>query len=330
MTIASDAFHGADQPTNGTPPTLFSAPSRSGIGDARHRRWVSDPTDPTPRQLPAALFDVRELDEDTSDLSRKDGLVPMWTVEEDLLILQLVDTYGKRWSKIAAHLPGRTDNGVRNRWNRMQRAQVLRESRGAEAGYRCRRCGQPKRGHICAALTRAGEAPAGDELEEQAQALTRLAADKMRPPAVCVESSVESSSVDDFAQGSGVLSAEEQQQLSHLAAAADSIMKQFPPELSSRTSSFDEAGLDIDELLQRLQRHELDGEARVEESSASAPPFPPTLLPKRTASADFFMDLDSMLEELQRGELQRHSLAHIGRGVSSPFSKRSSIRVHAS
>merc|ERR1719446_1003964 len=49
--------------------------------------------------------------------------VPMWTVEEDLLILQLVEQHGKRWSKIAAHLPGRTDNGVRNRWNRMELAQ---------------------------------------------------------------------------------------------------------------------------------------------------------------------------------------------------------------
>ena len=45
----------------------------------------------------------------------------MWTVEEDLLILQLVERYGRKWSKIAACLPGRTDNGVRNRWNRMEK-----------------------------------------------------------------------------------------------------------------------------------------------------------------------------------------------------------------
>ena len=108
--------------------------------------------------------------------SKKD--VPMWTVEEDLLILQLVEQHGKRWSKIASHLPGRTDNGVRNRWNRMERAQVLRQKRGPAAGYRCRRCGEPKRGHICAARTM-GEQPEGDELTMKAALLTELSANAM-------------------------------------------------------------------------------------------------------------------------------------------------------
>jgi len=93
----------------------------------------------------------------------------MWTVEEDLLILQLYEQYGKRWSKIASHLPGRTDNGVRNRWNRMERAQVLRKSR-LTSGYRCRRCGEPKRGHICAARTLHG----GDEVPEDEEAKEAL------------------------------------------------------------------------------------------------------------------------------------------------------------
>ena len=109
--------------------------------------------------------------------SKKD--VPMWTVEEDLLILQLVEKHGKRWSKIASHLPGRTDNGVRNRWNRMERAQVLRKARGPAAGYRCRRCGEPKRGHICAART-VGEVAEGEDLHKQAAALTELSAMAMK------------------------------------------------------------------------------------------------------------------------------------------------------
>jgi len=100
----------------------------------------------------------------------------MWTVEEDLFILQLVEQHGKRWSKIAAHLPGRTDNGVRNRWNRMERAQLIKKNRGVSAGYRCRRCGEPKRGHICAARMMLNETPEGDDLHMKAVALTEISA----------------------------------------------------------------------------------------------------------------------------------------------------------
>jgi len=106
--------------------------------------------------------------------------VPMWTVEEDLLILQLVEQHGKRWSKIAAHLPGRTDNGVRNRWNRMERAQLIKKNRGPAMGYRCRRCGEPKRGHICAARMMLSETPEGEDLQIKAAALTEISAQALK------------------------------------------------------------------------------------------------------------------------------------------------------
>ena len=60
----------------------------------------------------------------------------MWTPEEDEKFLRLVEKYGKRWSKIASHLPGRTDNGVRNRWNRMEKAHVQRAQNGAVGSSR--------------------------------------------------------------------------------------------------------------------------------------------------------------------------------------------------
>jgi len=127
-----------------------------------------------------SMFTPEELAQPKQpNYSKKD--VPMWTVEEDLLILQLVDQHGKKWSKIAAHLPGRTDNGVRNRWNRMERAHVIKQRRPAGAGYRCRRCGEPKRGHICAArVLGLFDEPEGDDLHLKAVALTDLSAKAMQ------------------------------------------------------------------------------------------------------------------------------------------------------
>ncbi|KAL9461048.1 hypothetical protein AB3S75_004110 [Citrus x aurantiifolia] len=38
------------------------------------------------------------------------------TLEEQLLILELHSRWGNRWSKLAQHLPGRTDNEIKNYW----------------------------------------------------------------------------------------------------------------------------------------------------------------------------------------------------------------------
>ena len=40
-----------------------------------------------------------------------------WTPEEDALLIQYHNQFGNAWVKIAALMPGRSDNSIKNRWN---------------------------------------------------------------------------------------------------------------------------------------------------------------------------------------------------------------------
>lgn len=106
---------------------------------------------------------------ETGGTARDMKTVP-WTSSEDKVICEGVEEHGFKWSLISLTLPGRTDNAVRNRWHRLEQARRWREEMQAQyqaasangapinpiampgsayPGYKCRRCGQPKRGHVC-------------------------------------------------------------------------------------------------------------------------------------------------------------------------------------
>mgnify|MGYP002632167572 CR=1 FL=1 len=70
-----------------------------------------------------------------------------WTAEEDDLMIELVRLHGLKWQDIIVEFPGRTTASLRNRWSRLH-------TFGGGVGKKiCRRCGAPRRGHICRGLT---------------------------------------------------------------------------------------------------------------------------------------------------------------------------------
>jgi len=114
-----------------------------------------------------------------------------WSPEEDSLLLEMINTTGKKWKFISEQLQmyERTPAMVRNRYLRITRGRWLTEQ--GQSKNRCGYCHQLKRGHVCPKrpsameVTEAGFIPvAGFQLQLNPLASSVQAEMLPMPPAV--------------------------------------------------------------------------------------------------------------------------------------------------
>jgi hypothetical protein len=74
-----------------------------------------------------------------------------WAASESSRLVELMAKHGRNWSLISLQL-GRTTASVRNRVGRMHKTR-------SSKGQLCKRCGEPRAGHVCKAQLRDAASP---------------------------------------------------------------------------------------------------------------------------------------------------------------------------
>jgi hypothetical protein len=82
---------------------------------------------------------VRQCRDRWNHYLSRNASVP-WTSEEDALLVRMVETYGRKWARLATFFPNRTDFSLKARWSQIY-PRVARSP--SPPHFRCRERSQP-------------------------------------------------------------------------------------------------------------------------------------------------------------------------------------------
>jgi len=85
----------------------------------QHHTQLAEPPAAAPA-APASYSTALTVAPPAAPMGRNGAERKEWTTVEDDIIRELMSVHGCKWRRIAAQLPGRSDDAVRNRWNRLK------------------------------------------------------------------------------------------------------------------------------------------------------------------------------------------------------------------
>ncbi|XVE52359.1 hypothetical protein DITRI_Ditri02bG0116600 [Diplodiscus trichospermus] len=100
-----------------------------------------------------------------------------FTQDEEQLIIELHSKMGNKWARMAAHLPGRTDNEIKNYWN----TRIKRRQRAGLPLYPPEVCVQPLlESHSCSSAVNGGDKGSHDILQNSSYEIPDVIFDSLK------------------------------------------------------------------------------------------------------------------------------------------------------